>query len=868
MRGIEGVNDGQQIYSYDADFQDNKSESVKSLFTYQIPTLETGVVMSEEIALTMPKAFIFRKLDNGTCAVTLNTYLGRDYMGSTGRFGNYLSHSIICDEAEYAYYPCEFYGSEMLRDSMDYEEINNPERPPFLSAPELLRGYFVNINSVIEFLGEDDRMTIFENMLHAMLSFESERKRLVICDEPDNIIMWIAALEYTLPLKLALNINFTTYEYDPSLSRSQICGVVPNGTKYIPEIDESSQHHFIFDLYRKDSIDFNKSGDFYDFIRVSMLYDYDILKKFHKFLMSSYSYSNANLEYYNAYSLYKLRSDEISEFNKESFMNAVSFADKFASFEEKIALTEKLLDEKDKIIKFDDSYSLEVFRYILGSYVFLSTPIQEQTKSFVIEKMLNSFKETGKSKEEFINYYKNMNKLCNAAGFSIVAELMNERNQQKIFAAVQYDASNWKLDFTIKVICKYVEDKSIPIDELSGEYPIGKLYAGIVQSMYKKNENDGYFAVTKIFDEFSNNYKYLTNMALNIEKVLLSLPSGEAASLSMWKHFYEVISKSQCKNRNSVFIILDNSNKIEQMYGLFELLLNSYQDSIDKDMLFKEHYNIFVINNAKYSKEYLPRILGAYYEYVKRNRNRDITQIETDLFDIIHQNKLDAPFVNELIDSIIKNIPLERPSKENAKVITDIFDYNYKYSRQGVSEKVLLIFVGMNIEKIKSNKDLQSVIAEIEKIVNGKKVSLLDFSENSPEKYLKWIVPYVTTCQRSTELIKVYKLFDMSSSISKMYITMCAKNYLNQSRNYKEYGGFCEFLKFLFAVGNANEREAVGKVLCKLSKQQLEIMDVKIKAFFINDKSSLHYWNEIKETGLSTNPVLNGISNLFKRIKK
>lgn len=286
-------------------------------------------------------------------------------------------------------------------------------------------------------------------------------------------------------------------------------------------------------------------------------------------------------------------------------------------------------------------------------------------------------------------------------------------------------------------------------------------------------------------------------------------------------------------------------------------------------MLFKEHYKIFVINNIKYSKEYLPRILGAYYEYVKRNRNRDITQIETDLFDIIHQNKLDVPFVNELIDSIIKKIPLERPSKENAKIIKNVFDYNFNYHRrQGISEKVLLIFIGMNIEKIKSNKDLQSVIAEIERIVNGKKVSLLDFSEKSAEKYLKWIVPYVATCQTSAELIKVYKLFDMSSSISKMYITMCAKDYLNQSRNYTEYGSFCEFLKFLFAVGNANERKATGKVLCKLSKQQLEIMDVKIKALFMNDKSSLHYWNEVKETALSTNPVLSGINNLFKRIKK
>lgn len=871
MRGIDGVNDGQQIYSYDEDFQDSKSEGVRSLFTYQTPALGAGVVMSEEIALTMPKAFIFRKLNNGTCAVTLNTYLGRDYMGSTGRFGNYLSHSIICNEEEYAYYPCEFYGNEMLRDCMEYGEVNNPERPPFLPTPELLRGYLVNINNVIEFLGEDDRMGIFKNMLHAMLSFENERKRLVICDEPKNIVLWIAALEYTLPLKLALNINFTTYEYDPSLSRSQICGVVPNGTKYTPEIDESLRQYFIFDLYTKDTVDFNEKGEFYDFIEAAMLFSYDILKSFHEFLTNSYSYSNANLDYYSAYSLYKLRSYGILNINKEIFVNAISFAERFASDEEKVALTEQLLSEKDIIFQFDDIYSLEVFRYILGSYSFLSVLIQEQIKGFVLEKILNSFRETGKSKEEFIHFYNNMDKLCNTAGFNIVAELMNECNQQKIFAAVQYDVSNWKLDFIIKVLCKYVEDKSIPIEELRVEYPIGKLYAGIVQSMYKENENDGYFVVTQIFDNFSNNHKYLTNMALNIEEVLLSLPSGEAASHSMWKLFYEVILKSQCENRNSVFTILNNSNRMKQMYGLFELLLNSNQDSIDKNMLFKEHYEFFVLNNIKYSREYLPCILEAYYEYVKRNRDRnwDITLIEIELFEIIYQNKLDVLFVYELIDDIIKKIPLGRPSKENANIIIDIFDYNFEYRRQNISGKVLLIFVGMSIEGIKSNKDLQSVIVYLKRIVSDKGINLSEPMEKDVDSYLEWIMPHITSyCRTSKELKNVYKLFNMPPRISKIYITMCANDYLKQSKNDKNYDTFCEFLKFLFDVGTSNEREATGKVLCKLSKQKLEFLDNEVKTFFYKDRHSLQYWDEIKEIALSTNPLLNSISNFLKRIKK
>ena len=104
MRGIDGVNDGQQIFSYDEAFKDKKTDEVKSLFTYQVPSLPAGTLMSEEIAKTMPVAFSYRMLKNGSVSVTLNTYLGRDYMGSAGRFGNHLSHSIICDFSLSRYY--------------------------------------------------------------------------------------------------------------------------------------------------------------------------------------------------------------------------------------------------------------------------------------------------------------------------------------------------------------------------------------------------------------------------------------------------------------------------------------------------------------------------------------------------------------------------------------------------------------------------------------------------------------------------------------------------------------------------------------------------------------------------------------------
>ena len=118
MRGIDGVNDGQQVFSYDAEFYDVNNDEIKRLFTYQPPALPPGVIMTEEVATTMPQSFTYRKIDEKTASLTLNTYLGRDYMGSAGRFGNHLSHVVVFDSNDLKAYPCEYYKSTMLRERM------------------------------------------------------------------------------------------------------------------------------------------------------------------------------------------------------------------------------------------------------------------------------------------------------------------------------------------------------------------------------------------------------------------------------------------------------------------------------------------------------------------------------------------------------------------------------------------------------------------------------------------------------------------------------------------------------------------------------------------------------------------------------
>ncbi len=131
-RGINGVNDGQQVFSYDADFPTQQLAAMAPTMTYRGPDLPTGVPLTEALVPTYPKAFTYALLGH-QADLALNTYLGKDYMGPTGRFGNFLSHHVLVEEPPG--HPAEFIGSPTFRSSMDFDEVNNPDPPPTYRPP-------------------------------------------------------------------------------------------------------------------------------------------------------------------------------------------------------------------------------------------------------------------------------------------------------------------------------------------------------------------------------------------------------------------------------------------------------------------------------------------------------------------------------------------------------------------------------------------------------------------------------------------------------------------------------------------------------------------------------------------------------------
>ena len=866
-RGINGVNDGQQVFSYDIGFTNYNSDEIKALFGYQLPSLAPGVIMTEELALTMPKSYVYRKLDDGRCALALNTYLGRDYMGSSGRFGNHLSHVVVFDESDIQNYPCEFYQGPLLRSSMTYEEVNNPEKPDYLPTPILEKGYKVDVDSVIEFLGIGNRLEIYKNMLCAMLAFSSQRKRVVICDDEQNIIMWIGALEYALPIRNVLEINFSTYDFNPSLSTSQICGVLSEGTRFN---SDSVNHHFVFDI-KKDIIpNFDKDPDFFDFIDTAMSLSYESLQDFHNFLSSGYHYYSADEEIYDAYRLYSMLSDEVISNSKEILDSALNFARKYANDGQESRIINSILRQSQWLLNCEYNSFVTVLEYLSEYYSKLDFDSQSQIRNTVVNRILFEFVSDSVEEKAFSSFYSSIEIISKKCGFNVPSELMKRENQKTLFAVMNTDISEWKLAFVIHIVSEFAKSNKQNNHPLSINSSLGQIYYGIIRAVYSRNERKGIFAIIRIVDEFSNDSVQLLNTVLDLEELLENFRNGNLATEKMWNFFYKTVLGKYREKLESYYKALASCKKYENIFMLYSLAINNAVSLEDAARVFDVHFNRFAQYDRFYFSNYSVDVLSLYYDSINHYSSDEAASKRYRLFNLITSQQIDVPFFFDLSEKLTSKLTLEKPKFEDEQLIKSAVKYITQYKKQAVTGKTALLIVGLALESVQNNKPhFEDRLKYIHSILKTKKAELNKYSIEDINNYFEWILPVIfNICDEKSELEDVYSVFSMSESVNTLFFAQLTKLYVKEYKNDKNCENICYYLGFIFAHINENGYKEVGKILCKLGKPKLAELDIEINNVYKSDKYIIKVWNEVKTVAESTNPVLNNLTSIFKKKNK
>ena len=858
-RGIDGDNDGQQVFSYSAGFTDSTNDEILRLFAYQAP--EIGAKRTEESAKVMPQSFTYRRLGSGFCAMSLNTFLGRDYMG-TGRFGYHLSHAVVCDEENMVGYPCEFYSSDFFRSHMEHSEVNSPDRPPHLPEPVLDKGDRVDIDKVMEFLSVCGRMEIFKKMLSAMLAYRRAKKRMLICDEPENIIMWIAALHYSLPKKVALNVNFTTYEFNPPLSISQICGVIPKGSRYTPN---DAAMHFTFDFIHNIVPEIEAKGDFYDFIDMGMSISYESLQDFHEFVSSKLNYPKANQQYLDIYSLYCLLTDGLGNITLEAFMGALQASKDYAPDTLMMAIAERLTTEKDVILKMDDEYSLEVINVILGAMPNFSENLMEIAKSVVALKVIASLSSETATRDSFAAFYAPIKRYCNEHQICIPHELIKDVNRDVVVSLMKNESASWKWEFIVADLCDYALMEPTQLDQLSMDFPVGHFIGKILMSIFSTDAQCGLIILSTILEKFSREWMHLSNMALNIESVLHTIPSHESEITALWECFYRIAAKNQFENRLALYNTYLSLDRHGQVFGIFKEMMAKTPSLKEAKSLFVEQIGLA---NMEYLQSYEYDIYDIYYKYLSASKSEDVITAKHELLQVAMQKGLTYPFVDGLIADAVAGVPFATPSKEDKELVATLLDYRLGQNPVEPTDRLLLLAAGMVWSEVKNRHDLEKAGEHFASMTKNERIILPD-SDSEAEKYLAWIIPFIfSACESSGDLLASYTMFEQSKPSSDLFVVTYAKEALNKSKDGKEYNSILEFLDFVFSLGDADLKK-LGAEFSTLGKQNLEALDAAVKLRFKEKPAYLIQWDEIREITAKTNPLLQsfvkGFGGLFKK---
>lgn len=174
----------------------------------------------------VPLRFTYYTLNSGWKFISQTVFNGmRD---SSGRLVNF-THFILTNNKLPGFqdsYPISFWRNPVFWN----EQLSTTNELPSSTTLEPLSALEPSFHPVEQdlqgFLSEPDHIEQLAKMISAVETYNVSSKRVIICDEPDRVALWIYILCQVFPKRLADTISFSTYEYDPIRG----CDYVVTGT--------------------------------------------------------------------------------------------------------------------------------------------------------------------------------------------------------------------------------------------------------------------------------------------------------------------------------------------------------------------------------------------------------------------------------------------------------------------------------------------------------------------------------------------------------------------------------------------------------------------------------------------------------------
>ncbi|QYZ78221.1 hypothetical protein E2N92_01630 [Methanofollis formosanus] len=750
--GIHDRNAGFQVLSYSAKLDLTDMGELESLLSgYRAPIDRPNNPTPQEIKTLFPQAFLFTTLSSGKYCIGLSTYLGHDYMGESGRSGNFMSHFLVIDKSEFNQYPCSLYSSPTFRERLEFDEVNQPKKPDFLpEIPNLQPGEILDINSIMEFIG-NDREEIYLAMIAAVLEYNNpentSKKKILILDEGANIAKWIAAIHFAFPVRNLDTIPFCTYTYSPGSTNFLINGVLPTGTSFIPDSADNIRYFHVFDCLNHVWPELPTDEGFFKLLGLSLTLSYKNLEHFQEFL-SDYQYTKADKELHDAFYLYEIVNSQEREMKKEKISGAVNFDSKYGTGKTRIGLFNGLLSARNVIIhEYDLASKQELCKLLIRTAIESddNTTYSSQAYTFFIDMLLSTLDTAGSDEiyRTIWSVYNDILAFDKTLNGSLINHLTSLDRIDDLISKLTGSKKVFPNAFFLSWALIGIDEKHATMDDLKKTDGYSRLIDRIFENVGQMSSDSASHCMTITITTLKNRQIFLSI----ISRIMSYFSENNELKIYTWRMYTDVMQNADNVGYDRAYDYFLSHKQTDLMYLLYQY---QYDRSLVKKEVFLHHVYRYVNGNTDYSWQYSGKIFSRRIDSINSTSKQPekIHELK-ETVDLIYTMIADANLKRDLVLHVCSILPISKPDRDSLTFINTLYNGNNDLNQSDVSPKFYLIDVGRVIERERESGELAQRFKERLGLLSVPHIG--DISKEDKMDFLNWILPNLVWYMRSKE---------------------------------------------------------------------------------------------------------------------
>jgi GTPase-associated protein 1, N-terminal domain type 2/GTPase-associated protein 1, middle domain len=296
----------------------------------------------DEIERDFPVLFRFYRLASGRFAITRSQYSGQDY---SERWGNFFAHSLVLDEWPAAVWPIDFYEwpgwKRRLEPAEDTETAPGPL--PAVALEDIAPSPSFTFAELQAFLRESPgRGELLAAMIRAVFAGRRSARVLVVRDSPLNGAFWIACVQKAFPLRHALTLSQSTYQFDPRDCAA--LNATTTGTGFSFDETQRKFQFSMFDLVESANSEVvDEAGDYAAAMSRWMTEEPELAAGFHRF-MAGVDHESIGPELPQFLSVFRMARGDTAGLDLPAMVDALQITARHIAPAQRAALFEPLAD--------------------------------------------------------------------------------------------------------------------------------------------------------------------------------------------------------------------------------------------------------------------------------------------------------------------------------------------------------------------------------------------------------------------------------------------------------------------------------------------------------------------------------------------